>query len=425
MRFLLETIAELRAAMRRMGSELIIRIGKPEQILPELTETLGIDRFHFVEEPGSEERSIERAVINRMQTNATGLSPETLLEIEDPGTFARELPEVFSSFRRHVEKRLDYGQPRPAPERLRPVKTPADFESGEIPTLDQLGLFDEVADPRGVMQFRGGESSGLERLEQWMFHGDHLQHYKQTRNEMLGPEYSSKFSPWLAVGALSSRQVAARSFSYEEERTKNESTYWLRFELLWREFFRLHLLKHGASLFHRTGPIDLDLEYRNDPEMFEHWRNGTTGIPLIDANMRELKGTGFMSNRGRQIVASFLSKNMNVDWRWGARWFERCLIDYCPAANWGNWSYSAGVGADPRGFRGFDIARQARSYDPRGDYVAKWLPEEVGHLDGMSRHAPWDHGGPTPVVETSRSLDEARVRWEAASMIHRTRLEGR
>jgi deoxyribodipyrimidine photo-lyase len=120
-----------------------------------------------------------------------------------------------------------------------------------------------------------------------------------------------------------------------------------------------------------------------------------------------------MSNRGRQLVASFLAKNLGVDWRWGARWFEHCLIDYCPAANWGNWAYAAGVGADPRGFRGFDIAKQARRYDADGAYVAHWLPE-LQELSGSKRHAPWLAGGPAPIVDPARSLEVARRRWESA-----------
>ncbi|MEC8558514.1 MAG: FAD-binding domain-containing protein, partial [Planctomycetota bacterium] len=134
-----------------------------------------------------------------------------------------------------------------------------------------------------------------------------------------------------------------------------------------------------------------------------------------------LAATGFMSNRGRQIVASFLSKNLDVDWRHGARWFEHCLMDYCPAANWGNWAYGAGVGADPRGFRGFDVGRQSRQYDPDGSYVAHWLPEELAGLRGIARHEPWLHGGPAPVVSPDASLRAARRRWDHAQ----ASLEGR
>ena len=414
MRFLLESVAGLRASLRSLGSELIIRVGEPETVLPELMTSLETDRLCFVQEPGSEERVIEKRVVDRIIGRVTSLPPDTLLEIDDSSSFAHDLPEVFSKFRRTAEKKMEHGQSRPTPTTLCGIPLSGTFDRGEV-DRSELGINDSGPDPRAVMPFEGGEVRGLERVRNWIHEGDHLKSYKETRNGLLGEAYSSKFSPWLATGSLSSRTVSEETFAYEDRRLANESTYWLRFELLWREFFRLHLLKHGARLFHRAGPAGIALTYRNDPDHFEAWKSGTTGIPFVDANMRELSATGFMSNRGRQIVASFLSKNLDIDWRWGARWFEHCLIDYCPAANWGNWAYAAGVGADPRGFRGFDVMKQARNYDPKGEYVAHWLPEELSNHRGMARHMPWKHGGSQPIVMPEESLDQARTRWERAA----------
>ncbi len=414
MRFLLESVAELRASLQRLGTDLLIRIGEPEDVLPELMTSLEADRLCFVQEPGSEERATERRVMDRIIGRVTPLAPDTLLEIDDPASFADDLPEVFSKFRRQAEKKMEHARSRPTPNGLRGIALSPEFDRGEI-DWKTLGIDESSTDPRAVMSFVGGELRGLERAHDWIHDGDHLKRYKETRNGLLGEAYSSKFSPWLANGCLSSRVVSEETLIYEEKRVANESTYWLRFELLWREFFRLHLLKHGTTLFHRAGPAGIALTYRNDPDHFESWKSGTTGIPFVDANMRELSATGFMSNRGRQIVASFLSKNLDIDWRWGARWFEHCLIDYCPAANWGNWAYAAGVGADPRGFRGFDVMKQARNYDPKGEYVAHWLPEELSNHRGMARHMPWKHGGPQPIVMPEESLDHARTRWERAA----------
>lgn len=413
LRFLLESVRALEASLRRRDVGLVVRIGSPEDVLPEVCRELAIDRLCLVEEPGTEERSIERRLRDRTTTDLQALPPETLLALNDPRRFARDLPEVFSSFRRTAEQGIELAPPRPTPSRLRPLATPPSFDCGGVPELETLGLEDEPRDPRSVLDFEGGEPAGLERMRDWMFTGDHLKNYKVTRNGMLGEDYSSKFSPWLALGALSPRLVAAETLRYEAERVANESTYWLRFELLWREYFRLHLLKHGPALFRVEGPAGRVMPWTHDDRGFEAWRSGTTGIPLIDANLRELRSTGFMSNRGRQVVASFLAKNLGIDWRWGARWFEHCLIDYCPAANWGNWAYAAGVGADPRGFRGFDVARQARNYDADGRYVAHWLPE-LQDLPGSTRHAPWQAGGPRPIVDPARSLEAARRRWESA-----------
>ena len=309
---------------------------------------------------------------------------------------------------------MQLARPRAAAVTMKSVRRPGGVPLGDLPTLEELGLPAACDEPGGVLAFRGGESEGLSRMNAWIFEEDRLRRYKETRNGMLGADYSSKFSPWLATGCLSPRFVASETLRYEAERVANDSTYWLRFELLWREYFRLYLVKHRGTLFTPSGTQDHVMHWGNPSGHFAAWTSGTTGVPLVDANMRELASTGFMSNRGRQIVASFLSKNLDVDWRMGARWFEHCLIDYCPAANWGNWAYAAGVGADPRGFRGFDVARQARQYDPVGEYVAHWLPDELEGLQGSERHEPWLHGRPRPIVSPESSLRAARMRWDQA-----------
>ncbi|RLN12620.1 Cryptochrome DASH, chloroplastic/mitochondrial [Panicum miliaceum] len=162
---------------------------------------------------------------------------------------------------------------------------------------------------------------------------------------------------------------------YEKQRVANDSTYWVLFELIWRDYFRFLSAKYGNSIFHLGGPRKVVSKWSQDQALFESWRDGRTGYPLIDANMRELSATGFMSNRGRQIVCSFLVRDMGIDWRMGAEWFETCLLDYDPASNYGNWTYGAGVGNDPREYRYFSIPKQAKAYDPEGKYVAYWLRE--------------------------------------------------
>ncbi|MEO0514687.1 MAG: DASH family cryptochrome [Planctomycetota bacterium] len=415
--FLLAGVAELRERMRGLGSELLVRVGEPEVVLPSLMQETGAGMLRAVAEPGTQERGIEKRLRRAFDADdAPGrlelMPAETLLAMEDVGRAAQELPEVFSKWRRAAEKRLEFAQPLPTP-RSRSTWAHG-VEPGDIPTLASLGRDEPEADPRAVLPFVGGESAGLDRLQNWVFAGDHLRRYKETRNGMLGEAYSSKFSPWLATGCLSARFVVAETLRYERERTANDSTYWLRFELLWREFFRLYLLKHGAKLFHASGPADRKLTWDNRPQHFEAWCAGETGVPMVDANMRELAATGFMSNRGRQNVASFLTKNLNVDWRWGARWFESQLLDYDPAANWGNWAYAAGVGADPRGFRGFDVIGQGKRYDERGKYVRHWLLSEIAE-DARHPHEPWKEGGAKPIVDVRRSLADAEARWEQAS----------
>ncbi|MCC5816439.1 MAG: DASH family cryptochrome [Leptospira sp.] len=226
---------------------------------------------------------------------------------------------------------------------------------------------------KGYLEFKGGEKEAWNRLQEYFWDKNLLRIYKETRNGMIGWDYSSKFSPWLANGCISPVTVYNEILRYEEERESNDSTYWMKFELLWREFFRWILRRHGKKVFNYSGirrqtPNGLEQNW----EKFELWRNGETGNDFVDANMRELLYIGFMSNRGRQNVASYLVHRLNVDWRLGAEWFESQLIDYDVSSNWGNWNYLAGVGNDPRN-RIFNMEKQAQDYDPNEEYRKLWI----------------------------------------------------
>ncbi|ELK51716.1 deoxyribodipyrimidine photolyase, partial [Haloferax sp. BAB-2207] len=247
---------------------------------------------------------------------------------------------------------------------------------------------DRAPDDRGVLPFDGGETAALDRVESYIWAGDHLREYKETRNGLLGADYSSKFSPWLNEGCLSSRYVKAEVDRYEARRVENDSTYWLVFELRWRDFFQFQFAKHGSDCFHREGIRErTDIDWRRDDAKFERWAAGKTGIPFVDANMRELNATGYMSNRGRQNAASFLANDLRLDWRRGAAYFETRLVDYDPASNYGNWAYIAGVGNDSRD-RSFDVRWQANRYDEDAEYVKTWLPE-LDAVPAEYAHEPW------------------------------------
>jgi deoxyribodipyrimidine photo-lyase len=202
-------------------------------------------------------------------------------------------------------------------------------------------------------------------------------------------DYSSKLSPWLALGCISPRTIYTEVKRYEKERVKNDSTYWLVFELIWRDYFRFIAKKHGIKLFHVSGIRNQVDSWRRDKAQFKRWAEGKTGVPFVDANMRELNATGFMSNRGRQIVASFLVNDLGIDWTWGASYFESLLVDYDVCSNWGNWMYVGGVGNDPRENRYFNILRQAKNYDRNGDFVRLWIPE-LRAIPGFDIHQPWE-----------------------------------
>ena len=216
----------------------------------------------------------------------------------------------------------------------------------------------------------GGEIAALAHLEQYLARGL-LHSYKRTRNGLMGLDYSAKWSPWLATGALSARQALAKLRACEAAPGASDGSYWLWFELLWRDYFRFLHLQHGRTLYRAQGlgPVRTT---PHDSARFAAWCAGQTGQPLVDAGMRELAATGYLSNRLRQITASYLIHDLQCDWRAGAAWFEHQLLDYDVYSNQGNWLYIAGRGTDPRGGRRFDPVQQARAYDPQGAYQDLW-----------------------------------------------------
>jgi deoxyribodipyrimidine photo-lyase len=375
--FLLEAVADLRRSLQQKGADLIIRIGNPGLVLAELAEDIGAEAIYASKEVTQEETDTESDLSKRLKPLNIDLElvwQSTLYHVRDlPFDLAR-LPTIFTQFRTQVEKSAKVRALVPTPTHVELV---TGVSAGDMPTLQSLGFADDVvSDSRAAVAFHGGETVALARLNRYIWEKGLIRTYKETRNGMLGEDYSSKFSAWLALGCLSPRQIYSEVQRYEAEQIKNDSTYWLVFELLWRDFFRFVALRYGTRIFKPSGiKHQLDVKWSHDVELFKRWSAGTTGIPFIDANMRELNQTGFMSNRGRQNVGSFLVKDLGIDWTWGAAYFESMLVDYDPCSNWGNWNYVAGVGNDPRENRYFNIYNQATRYDEQGKYVKHWLPE--------------------------------------------------
>ncbi|XP_039132190.1 cryptochrome DASH, chloroplastic/mitochondrial [Dioscorea cayenensis subsp. rotundata] len=404
--FLIECLTDLKNNLMKKGLNLLIQHGKPEEILPTVVKATGAHTVYAHKETCSEEVFVERLVHKGLQqvvlpigsSNQKPLNPKlqliwgsTLYHIDDLPFDANNLPDVYTQFRKSVESRCSIRVCCKLPLSLGPGPSNGLDEIGgwgTIPSLEQLGVHERTASQcDNGMHFVGGESAALGRLHDYFWKKDLLKVYKETRNGMLGPDYSTKFSPWLASGSLSPRYIYEEVKRYEKERLANDSTYWVLFELIWRDYFRFLSIKCGNSIFHIGGPRKIMSKWSQDQSLFESWRDGRTGYPLIDANMKELSTTGFMSNRGRQIVCSFLVRDMGIDWRMGAEWFETCLLDYDPCSNYGNWTYGAGVGNDPREDRYFSIPKQAKTYDPDGEYVAYWLPE-LRSIPKERRHFP-------------------------------------
>jgi len=330
-RFRRESLEELRTSLRDRGGELVVRQGHAEKIIPELVRAVDADAVFAQTKPATEEKQAENNVQNELPEGVQYESrwTHTLYHIDDLPVACEQITDTFTPWRKTVEKE---GEVRPTADTPSTFSTPP-IDPGEIPTLAALGVDEPPTDDRAVLDFEGGETAGRERLEDYIWTGDHLREYKQTRNGLLGADYSSKFSPWLAAGCLSPRSIYEEIKQYEDERVANDDTYWLVFELLWRDFFQFQFEKHGSDFFDPTGIREVDKSWDRDRGRFEKWAAGRTGIPFVDANMRELNRTGYMSNRGRQNVASFLADALQIDWRWGAAYFEAQLVDYDVASN--------------------------------------------------------------------------------------------
>jgi deoxyribodipyrimidine photo-lyase len=379
-KFWKESIENLAESIQSKGGELLVKEGDTPSILADLVDKHDISEIVSMTYPGTEEAELEEDIEAVIPTSCAiqWVEGHTLLHTEDLPFEIDDLPKVFTPFRKKVEKSFEVREPIEAPSSI-PWATFTQ-ESNVHAVIESSRLTVHAAkahhDSRSVLQFKGGEKAALDRLEQYIWEGDHLKVYKKTRNGLVGANYSSKFSAWLANGCISPRRIWSEVKRYERERVSNESTYWLIFELLWRDFFQFSAWKHGASLFYAGGIQGKAVHQEANMERFQRWAEGQTGADFVDANMRELNATGFMSNRGRQNVASFLSQNLGVDWRMGASYFETMLIDYDVASNWGNWAYNSTVGHDPRN-RQFDVDRQAKMYDAQGRYRRMWLQESL------------------------------------------------
>jgi deoxyribodipyrimidine photo-lyase len=370
--FLLESLKDLDNNLRKLGSGLVIVRGKPEYELFKLAQKYKATKVFAKKEVAYEEKQTEERVEKELWKSKCELktfSTSTLYHAQDLPFSIKDIPDVFTNFRKRTEKESQIREIFPAP---KAIKSPAIPEL-ILPRIEQLGLTQITVDQRSAFPFKGGETEAYKRLNYYFNETKLISTYKETRNELIGTDYSSKFSPWLANGCLSPREIYYELKKYEEQFGANESTYWLVFELLWRDYFRFMMKKHRHQFFLQTGikPSELPTQLNNQ-ELLNQWINGNTGVDFIDANMIELKLTGFMSNRGRQNVASYLCNDLKLDWRYGAAYFEQQLIDYDVCSNWGNWAYLAGVGNDPRGNRYFNIAKQAEDYDSKKQYRNLW-----------------------------------------------------
>ena len=362
--FLLDCLADLDAALAERGGGLVVRRGAAEHELARLAREVRADEVHFSADVGPFARRRVEAV--SLALRAQGVAP-----VEHPGvaavddlaalrTQAGRPYTVFSPFHRRwleAPRREVIGAPR----RLPPL--PSGLAKGRLPSLGSLGLEQELEEPP-----RGGEAGARERLSRFL--DGHVTRYADD-HDALGADRTSRLSPYIHFGCLSVREI-------EERLPRGTGAEAFRRQLCWRDFHHhvlLHFPQNARSEFQerRRGRIS----WSRAGKRFEAWCEGRTGFPLVDAGMRQLRREGWMHNRARLVVGSFLTKDLGIDWRQGERWFMRFLVDGDEANNNGNWQWIASVGTDPQPVfrRIYNPARQMERHDPDGHYVRRYVPE--------------------------------------------------
>jgi len=373
--FLIETITDLKENLANLNVTLLTYFESPENKIHEICDAFSIDAIYTQKEWTKEEIITNNLIKDTLS--------ETIDFIEDydqflyhPETVSKNfnnIPDVFTQFRKKLEKYITI-QEEVSISKL-PVSNTIENNT-KIPTLLELGFNDFEVQPNTAFPFLGGENEALKRLNYYLFESKKVGFYKKTRNGLVGIDYSTKFSPWLANGSLSAKSIYWEIKRYEAEFGANDSTYWVIFELIWRDYFKYISLKYDSKIFKIGGILDKEYHWNTDSEIIKTWINGETKDDFVNANMIELKETGWMSNRGRQNVASYFSKELLLDWRIGAAYFESMLIDYDVHSNYGNWMYVAGVGNDPRD-RKFNTQLQAERYDANHKFRKIWLEKTL------------------------------------------------
>jgi deoxyribodipyrimidine photo-lyase len=410
--FLLDGLHQLDAGLRARGSRLVVRQGDPGAALSTLLAEGGASAI-FAEEDFSpyarrRDRRVAKSLPLHLVAGLTVHPPGAVLK-DDSSPYT-----VFTPFSRKWKAltSLPTSAILAAPDQ---IPTPNAISSLPIPS--------EPALPSSV-PFRAGETQARRRLDEFVG-GDTppVYLYGETRDRM-DLAGTAQLSPYLRFGMLSARQAIVTAFSAiegasDDEAHKSAET-WLN-ELIWREFY-VHILYHFPHVRGRSFRPELqNVPWQNDKARFAAWCEGRTGYPVVDAAMRQLATSGWMHNRARMTVASFLVKDLLIDWRWGERWFMQHLVDGDPASNNGGWQWTAGTGTDAAPyFRVFNPTLQGQKFDPDGAYVRRWVPE-LANVPGKFIHEPVKmppdvqraagcfigQDYPTPIVDHSQARKQA------------------
>lgn len=380
--FLLQCVTDLRKNLRKIGGNLLITHGNTAEVICKLVKEHDCTEIFAEQDFATEELELisrlRKKLPKKCKLNLTW--GRTLYHIDDIPYEIAEIPLTSKAFRINTEKSAEVRKTLAPPKVIHTLDLPT-LKWGNLPLSAELGL--KGNKDFSLTYMEGGESKALERLNYYLFESEQLTSYRWTRNRSLGLEYSSKFSPYMALGCLSPRTIYEAVKEYERMVKKNQSTWWLIFEIVWRDYFTFKLMRFQNQVYLTEGYTNKTHDFKNDMDLFNRWCEGKTGIPFVDAHMRQLSETGFMSNRGRVNCSSFLVYDYLVDWTWGAAYFESKLIDYDVASNWMNWHTQA-----------YQIwytnpVNQAHKYKEQ-EFIRKWIPE-IKHLDDINILIPWEN----------------------------------
>ncbi len=388
-KFLEQSVVDLQHNLKLLGGHLIIGAESALFTLPELVSMYGITDIYTEEKYASYELNLAQKVMVALpETSFHFFWGKTLYHRDDIPFKIAKIPLTSKAYRITAAREAEPRKTIETPARIKSVKK---IKSMGFPPCTEYG-FDLEEYKHATPLLKGGETAALERLEYYTFKSELLTGYRWSRNRSDGLDYSSKLSPYLALGCISPRAIYEKVKMYEQDVKKNQSTWWLIFELVWRDYFTFKGMRFGNQIFKTAGYKNKNIVWENDLVKFERWCAGTTGIPFIDAHMRQLNQTGYMSNRGRVNCASYFVHDLKIDWTWGASYFESKLIDYDVSSNWMNWHMQA-----------FEIwytnpVHQSNKYKAQ-DFIRKWIPE-LATCNNMTVLIPWEYD----IVEYSKPI---------------------
>lgn len=383
--WMLDGLRVLDSHLRARGARLIVRRGDPAEALIRLCRETGAGEVYFNRDygPFATRRDDTVSRVLREAGYAVHTFKDLIVhEVHEIATKGGKPYEVYTPFFRAWDA-LPKPAPMPAPDRIERLAAPPDLASVPIPTAADLG-----AEPAPQPIALPGEAEALRRLN--AFITGPVDNYQDSRNR-LDIDGTSILSPYLRWGMISPRtcyQAAIEALARAaDERARAGIGHWIK-ELAWREF-NYYVLTNNPHIVSRSFRAVYDgLAWEDDPAWLQAWKDGQTGYPVVDAAMRQLRATGWMHNRARMITASFLCKDLLIDWRQGEAYFMERLIDGDVASNVGGWQWTAGTGTDAAPyFRIFNPVKQSEQHDPSGTYIRRWLPE-LAHVPEGYIHAP-------------------------------------